>query len=126
MTMGSNLSNMRILVIEDEYYIARDAGAALESLGAEVIGPVGAPEDAVDLIRREGAGLSAALIDIKLQGERSFAAIEAAEASGLPYALMTGYAGEDIPESFRHAPRCEKPLDPKRIVETVSSICRRS
>ena len=34
-----NLTGRRILVVEDEYFIADDIARALTSLGAEVVGP---------------------------------------------------------------------------------------
>ena len=42
-----SLSGRRVLVVEDEYYLADDIGRALRSAGADVAGPVGEVEDAL-------------------------------------------------------------------------------
>ncbi|WP_052955021.1 response regulator [Microvirga vignae] len=62
------LANRRVLIAEDEYFIARDIARALHALGAEVVGPV-ASRDEVQAILATGERLDAAILDINLNGE---------------------------------------------------------
>ena len=50
----SLLTGRRILVVEDEYFLADDIGKALRALGAEIAAPVGHIEDAVTLLNDGG------------------------------------------------------------------------
>src|SRR5512132_362784 len=58
------LSGARILVVEDEVFIALDLQATLTDAGAEVIGPSFTLEQAFTLASREN--LSAAILDVRL------------------------------------------------------------
>jgi hypothetical protein len=40
------LLGARILVVEDEYYLAADLSGALSDAGAEVVGPIGSLQEA--------------------------------------------------------------------------------
>ncbi|MBB5696139.1 response regulator [Muricoccus pecuniae] len=51
---GETLRGRRILVVEDEYFIAEEVREALERAGAEVVGPVPEVGEAMALAR-EGA-----------------------------------------------------------------------
>ncbi|WP_262265704.1 hypothetical protein [Microvirga yunnanensis] len=62
------LAHRRVLVAEDEYFIARDLARALRVLGAEVVGPL-ASRDEVQTILTTGERLDAAILDINLNGE---------------------------------------------------------
>lgn len=64
MTGEADLSGHRILVVEDDYYLATDTARALQGAGAEVIGPCPSEEAARDALE-EGAP-AAALVDINL------------------------------------------------------------
>jgi CheY-like chemotaxis protein len=76
MTPMGTLQGRRILVIEDDYFIARDMAKHLKESGAEIVGPVGSIEDALDII---GAAepLDGAILDINLGGEMAFPVADA-------------------------------------------------
>src|SRR5215831_2568129 len=77
------LAGYRVLVIEDEYFLADDIARALEALGAVIAGPVGVVADALDLLRG-GETLHGAVVDINLWSEMSFAVVRLLRARGLP------------------------------------------
>jgi len=70
------LANCRVLVAEDEYFIARDIARALHALEAEVVGPVPS-RDAVQAILATGERIDAAILDINLNGETVFPVMDA-------------------------------------------------
>jgi CheY-like chemotaxis protein len=66
----SVLAGRRILVVEDEYFLADDIHHALAQLGAEVVGPVPTLRGALEVLADESR-IDAAVLDINLRNERS-------------------------------------------------------
>jgi DNA-binding NtrC family response regulator len=108
---------MRILIVEDEYYLAADLADQLRARGAEVVGPVGALADALAAIA--AGGIDRAVIDMNLRGEMSFAVAERLDEAGIPYLIATGYGAETLPEALRDKPRIEKPFRPESVAEML-------
>lgn len=108
---------MRVLVVEDEYYLAADLAEALAARGVQVIGPVGTLADAVTAL--EDHTIDRAVLDMNLQGEMSFPIADRLEAAGIPYVVATGYAAEMLPDRFRNRPRLEKPYRPDMLVSML-------
>lgn len=114
-----DLQDMRILIVEDEYYLAADLAEALRARGAEVIGPVGTLEDAISAV--ESHWIDRAILDVNLRGETSFPIADRLEAAGIPYVITTGYSEESLPERFRSKPRLEKPFLTEAVVRMISA-----
>src|SRR3569832_1789960 len=57
----------RILVVEDDYFVALDLEGGLRAAGLDVVGPVPTAEEALSLARTERPAL--AVMDIRLAGE---------------------------------------------------------
>ena len=114
----------RILVLEDEMIIAMFAEMALEEAGCAVIGPVGRVEEALALLEREP--VDAALIDLNLgRGVTSLPVAQALAARGIPYAYMSGDAGDAIPAEDRHRPRLQKPFAGRDLHAAVKTLLAR-
>jgi len=107
-------TSRRVLLVEDEYFIADDMARAFEARGIEVVGPAASLEDAFTLLSG-AAPLDGAVLDINLQGEMAFAVADALLHRGVPFVFATGYDREIIPERFAHVTRCEKPVDPSKL-----------
>jgi DNA-binding response OmpR family regulator len=88
----------RVLVVEDEFLIARDIEKMLSDLGIEVVGPASSLQSALYLARNED--LDGAILDVNL-GDGIFVTLVADELSerGVPFALATSYRlwGTDVP-----------------------------
>lgn len=98
---------MRILIVEDEYYLAADLAQALTALGAQIVGPVATVADAQLMLDRQH--IEGAVVDVNLRGEMSFPIADRLEAAGIRYVITTGYDAAAIPHRFRTVPRLEKP-----------------
>jgi CheY-like chemotaxis protein len=70
------LHGRRILVVEDEYMVAEDLRVELESMGAEVLGPVPSVARALALLARTSE-IDAAILDVNLGSEMVFPVAEA-------------------------------------------------
>lgn len=111
----------RILVLEDEMIIAMFAEMALEEVGCAVVGPVGRVDEALALL--EAGGVDAALLDLNLgRGATSLPVAQALAARGIPFAYMSGDAGEAIPPEDRHRPRLQKPFAGKDLQAAVAAL----
>jgi DNA-binding response OmpR family regulator len=108
---------MRILIVEDEYYLAADLADALAARGAEVVGPVATLAEATRAIAQSPP--DRAVLDVNLRGEMSFPIADRLEAAGIPYVIATGYSQGSLPERFRDKPRLEKPFRPERLAEML-------
>ena len=114
------LEGKRILVVEDDYYLATDEKALLERAGASVVGPFGSSSRERDL---EAAGsIDGAVLDINLGEGPSFALADALEQRRVPFLFLTGYDSASIPPSLAGVERIEKPAEIGRVVEAVGRL----
>lgn len=118
--MSTGLRGKRILVIEDEYFIASDLKRALTAAGAEVAGPSGQVREGLDLIA--GPNLDAAVLDVNVEGELSFAIADELAARGVPYVFVTGYDDWSLPEGYRDTPRLAKPFQMHIVLDTLERL----
>jgi len=108
----------RVLVVEDEYFLADDMARALETLGAEVIGPVPSAEKALALAS-SGEHMDGAVLDINLRGELVYPVADLLAQRGVPFVFATGYDQASIPDNYSHVPRWEKPYNPDALAAVL-------
>jgi CheY-like chemotaxis protein len=108
------LLGRRVLVVEDDYFLADDMRVAFEGAGAEVLGPVGRVKEALDLL--QGCDrLDGAILDINLSGEKVYDVADALQARAIPFVFATGYDAEIIPAQYAAVMRYEKPIEPMKV-----------
>lgn len=117
----SSLHGRRLLVVEDEYFIAEDIRVILERHGATVVGPVGELAEARALLAC-GERIDAAVLDINLHGETVFPLAEELRARGVPFVFATGYSDAAIPSSYGDVARWEKPYDYDDLVAALPML----
>ena len=117
------LSGYRILLVEDEYFLADDMMRALKSAGAEIAGPVDTREGALGFIEA-ASPLDGAILDINLHGKMSFEVASALQARSIPFVFTTGYDQAAIPPEFADVPRWEKPFDPAALARALPSLLK--
>ena len=67
--MTGQLAGKRVLVVEDEYFVATDLQRALQKEGACVVGPAGDLARGMALL--DGEPVDAAVLDVNLEGSVS-------------------------------------------------------
>ena len=117
------LTGCRVLIVEDEYFLADDLRVALKSLGANMIALVGDLGEALDLLAH--GGFDIAVIDINLQGHPAFRIADQLQQRGIPFVFSTGYGAETIPGRFADVIRWEKPFDPRMAASDLIRLWRR-
>lgn len=115
---SSALSGRRILLVEDEYFIADDMVRKFEESGAEVVGPFSRVEDAMAALS-SNPHLDGAVLDINLQGRMVFPLADELTARCVRFVFATGYDHHTIPPRFDHIVRCEKPADPETVISAL-------
>src|SRR6476469_874546 len=104
------LSGRRVLVVEDEYFLADDIVQILKEMGARIVGPVGEIEEATKLVNGDIA-IDAAVVDVNLRSELAFPLARILRARKVPFVFTTGYDCSSIEQEFQDIQLWEKPLD---------------
>jgi CheY-like chemotaxis protein len=117
----AGLAGRRVLVVEDEYFVADDIARALRQLGAEVIGPFASRDEALGSLFAE-PHIDFAVLDINLRGEPIYPLADALREHGVPFVFATGYAESSLPVAYRDVPRWEKPFDPKALADALPGL----
>ena len=113
-----SLARRRILVVEDEYFLAVDLERELTAAGATVIGPAPSIEDALALIE-SSPEVDAAVLDINLGGEMSYPVADALTTRFVPFLFATGYNAQDIPTRYARVTRLDKPILPGAVAQEI-------
>ena len=115
---ASALTGRRVLLVEDDYFIAADLKTWFEEGGAQVLGPVPSVDEALALIAGTDA-IDAAVLDINLQDELVYPVADALQARGVPFLFATGYDPASVPPPHGAVPLCQKPIDPQVVARTL-------
>jgi len=114
------LLGARILVVEDEYYLAADLSRALSDAGAEVVGPIGSLQEAEAAV--SCGRFDCAVVDMNLRGSVAHSVAERLGERGVPFLIATGYDRASLPESLQHAPRVEKPFPLDEVIDRLVNL----
>ena len=118
------LAGLRILVVEDDYYIADEICTTLRNSGAEVLGPLPDVKNGLDVVTSEH--IDCAVLDINLHGHLAFSLARELQQRGTPSIFATGYDSSVLPETFSSSVRLQKPIDLTALLQAVQSVCTRA
>ena len=123
----TTLRDKRILVVEDEAIVAMLVEDELTNAGAIVIGPASSVEEALQLIEGTASdgGLSAAVLDIHLDGERVSPVADRLAALGVPFLFATGY-GVGCDTGGHDAPILRKLFHPAALITALEALASAS
>lgn len=121
--MAGTLAGKRILVIEDEYFIASALGRALRTAEAVVVGPAADVSSGLSLL--DGEAVDAAVLEVDLEGTTSYAIAERLAERAVPYMFLTGYDPGSLPETYRDVPRLPKPFPMRMFLAEVGHLVAR-
>lgn len=115
--------NCRIMVVEDEYYLAMELEHELGEAGAVVVGPVASVDEALSLLD-QSPSLAGAMLDVNLGGEKVFPVADKLIARGVPFVFTTGYQEGDLPARYASFPRIHKPFEPRAIATALTQMLK--
>ena len=118
--MTCPLSGRRVLVVEDETMVAWLLEDMLADLGCAVVGPAAHVNQALAMLDAEA--LDAAVVDINLNGQKSYPVADALAARGVPFVFSTGYNKDSLPNSYQSFPALQKPFDRLKLGDTLAKL----
>ena len=105
----ADLAGKRILVVEDEYFLAADMKSRLEERGAEIVGPFARLDEGMKAA--DDAGLDLAVLDMNLAGKSVEPLAHRLRDRDVPILFCSGYsAASFFFEGLQDAPRIGKPV----------------
>jgi DNA-binding response OmpR family regulator len=124
----AKLTGKRVLVVEDEALVSMLVEDELRDAGAEVMGPAPTVDRALQLIEAAApdGGISAAVLDINLDGQHVEAVADRLAALGVPFLFATGYGQGCDTCGHGAAPILSKPFAPERLVAAVEALASAS
>ena len=111
---------MHFLVVDDSWHLGKELKAKLESLGADVAGPVATASEAQDLVAARTPHI--ALVDIKLRDiDRAYDLIDNLHERGIRVIIITGYTA--LPQRIQNvATILQKPFSETDLLAVLSRL----
>lgn len=109
-----------ILIVEDEWVVARDMQRCLEDAGFRVIGAASSPHEALQLIEADRPDL--VLIDIVLGADDGIVLAEHLREQGLPFVYVTAHTDPDTLSRAKESGPLGyvvKPFDDRQLRSTI-------
>ncbi|NBU28501.1 MAG: response regulator, partial [Caulobacteraceae bacterium] len=97
----SELTGLRVLVVEDELLVSMLVEDMLSDFGCKVVGPASDIDQALQLAR--DAGIDVAILDVNVSGRQSFPVADILKGRGLPFAFASGYGEAGVIDAHRGA-----------------------
>jgi DNA-binding response OmpR family regulator len=120
MRVQEPLKGRRILLVEDEYFVATEIAELLRGGGIEVVGAFARVQPALEAVNRET--IDGAVLDVRLDGETSERLAALLVACGVPVLLVTGYEPDQMPPGVRGLPCLRKPFSPDDLLQALASL----
>lgn len=115
---------MRVLVVEDEMIIAMMIEDMLLEMGHDVIGVVMRLPQAIEAAT--GLMFDLALLDVNLDGDRSFPVADILLERKIPFIFATGYGRTGVESLYGEAPIVSKPFTPEDLLRAMDQATART
>jgi CheY-like chemotaxis protein len=113
----SDLSGLRILVVDDSWHVGMGLKTLLEAWGGQVVGPAATTSDAIRLVSEHSPHV--AVVDVNLrQGEQSYGLIDHLHDQGIRIVVITGYAHVSLTPG-KAAAVLQKPLKEELLLASL-------
>ena len=114
---GEPLAGRRVLIVEDDPFIAMAVEETLVDFGLTIAGVARNLREAVHLARV--ADFDIALLDVNIGHETIDGVAEAVDARGKPFVFTTGHGRAGLPEAYRERAIVEKPFYVDEILNAL-------
>jgi PAS domain S-box-containing protein len=116
----SVLEGRSVLVVEDEAFVAMEIETTLSDAGCTIVGPVATVECAKTALGDNSC--DAALLDANLAGHPVDELAAILTQKSIPFAFVTGYGRDALPQAFRESPVLFKPFNVDQLLGVVSAL----
>jgi CheY-like chemotaxis protein len=120
--MNGKIKN-RVLIIEDEMMVAMLIEDVLTDNGFEIAGLASNVDQALELIA--SARFDAAVLDLNLNGHRTFPVADELTKRGIPFIFSTGYGSDGVAPEYKNVRVVQKPFQDAELVEAVGKVMGR-
>lgn len=122
-SQSARIAGLRVLVVEDNFFIARSLTQELTDLDCVVVGPVSNVNDATRIAREDQLDL--ALLDINLTPGTSEPIARALQYRRTPFIFITGYNNLGVlPDDLRGHRVLHKPITTESLEPAILAALR--
>jgi two-component system, chemotaxis family, sensor kinase Cph1 len=115
------LRGQRILVVEDDAFLAMTVDDMLRAAGADVVGPAATLDSARQHVAQDQ--LSAAILDIRLNGDEVWPVARLLANSDVPFVFYTGhFDASTLPAEWAERPILSKPARTAQILDALADL----
>ena len=118
--MDKLLSGRSILVVEDEMLVLLNVEDMLADLGCTSVSAAANADQALALI--DAQAFDAAMVDVNLDGRKSYRVADALAVRGVPFVFSTGYSGQSLDDGYLDRPVLGKPYREVDLVEILTRL----
>lgn len=116
---SGKLAGVRVVVVEDESLVSMLLEDMLDDLGCTVVAAASELEDASTKL--SSTAYDVVILDVNLNGARTFGIAETLAQNGTPFVFSTGYGAEGIPEHLRAVPIMSKPFAGREVERALAA-----
>lgn len=106
--VGEGLAGRRVLIVDDETYVAMMLEDMLQDLGCTVVGVAQNLDAGLELARRAEADV--AVLDVNVGGKLITPVAQTLDERGIPLLFSTGYGAAGLGPEWRGRPVLPKPF----------------
>ncbi|WP_192641355.1 response regulator [Bosea sp. OAE506] len=114
------LTGLRMLVVEDEMMLLMMIESMLEEIGCQSISVAATVKQALLLIETETFDL--AMLDLNLNGDRSYPVADALAEQAVPFMFSTGYSADGMLEPYRNSLILKKPYSFEALAGALEKL----
>ncbi len=114
----SLLNGKRVLIVEDECFIADILGEAVEAAGGLVIGPFATIGEAQQALVED---VHLAVLDVNVRDGVTYPLATQLDELGIPFVFATGQTKKTEPAEWRSYPWFAKPYQPEDVIGWLAS-----
>lgn len=118
--MSSNKHTPRILIVEDEAFIAMALEMDLVDSGFDIAGPAARLSEAFAIVETEK--IDGAILDVMLGREEIFPFADRLVELGVPFVFHSGHINKHAIEERYNVPAYKKPALPEALIGSISSL----
>lgn len=95
----------------------------LADLGCEAVTAAATVEQAMTVI--DGQPFDLAMLDMNLNGSKTYSVADALAMHGVPFVFSTGYSDRTMKDGYRDRPVLKKPFTEKELAEMLARLLSR-
>lgn len=114
------LKECRVLILEDEILLAMDVEDLLREAGCVHLMWVATVADALESVGARRPDV--AILDLNVNGEKSFPVADALNEAGVPFVIVSGHSRTIVPARHGKRPFLGKPYDRGELLRVVQHM----